>query len=720
MAVSKVVLNGTTLIDTTDKTVTNASMLSGVTALKNDGTTATGEIVSRTSSDIIVNGNEVRIPKGNYSGTAIKTVSSGTAGTPTATKGTVSNHSVSVTPSVTNTTGYITGSTIEGTPVTVTASELESGTLEITENGTGIDVTGYAAVDVDVPSSGGVTVNPLSVNQNGTYTAPTGTAYSPVTVNVSGGGGSAEEKQVNFIDYDGTILYSYTAAEANALTELPANPSHSGLTAQGWNWTLAQIKAQLTALPDGPVWVGQMYVTASGATEIDIELDDPERLNPYLTIAPDGSVSVDWGDGTTPSTVTGTGLTSVKFEQHIYQTTGNYTIKITVVSGSFSFYGSGDFPAILSVYGVNTSRRSNRTYSKTIKRIRIGASAIFGSNYAFAYCSNLESITLPSSITNFGTYAFHFCYALKSITIPSGITSIGNYSFNSCIAMKNVSVPASVTTFGTYSFGSCYALESISFPTGLTAINGNAFQYCYALRGIDLPSSITTIGNTAFGDCRSIEKVIIPSGVTSIGSSAFQYCYALKTVVVNDGVRSISSNAFINCYALESLTLPSSIETIYSSAFNNCVSLKSIAIPNGITIIPTYLFSGCYSLINVVIPSNVTSIGDNAFSNCRALENVSIPSGVTSIGSRAFYWCLSLETLVIPESVTSISGSAFATCTAMQEYHFLPTTPPTLGTNVFSSIQSGTKIYVPVGSLEAYQTATNWSTYASYMEEEPA
>ena len=76
----------------------------------------------------------------------------GTAGTPTATKGAVSNHSVTVTPSVTNTTGYITGSTKTGTAVTVTAAELESGTKSITANGTNIDVTGYAAVDVAVPT----------------------------------------------------------------------------------------------------------------------------------------------------------------------------------------------------------------------------------------------------------------------------------------------------------------------------------------------------------------------------------------------------------------------------------------------------------------------------------------------------------------------------------------------------------------------------------------
>ncbi len=83
----------------------------------------------------------------------INAMPSGTAGTPTATKGTVSNHSVSITPSVTNTTGYITGSTLTGTAVTVTASELVSGSETKIANGT-YDVTNLAELVVAVSSSG--------------------------------------------------------------------------------------------------------------------------------------------------------------------------------------------------------------------------------------------------------------------------------------------------------------------------------------------------------------------------------------------------------------------------------------------------------------------------------------------------------------------------------------------------------------------------------------
>lgn len=80
----------------------------------------------------------------------INAMPSGTEGTPSATKGTVSNHSVSVTPSVTNSTGYITGGTKTGTAVTVSASELVSGSETKTANGT-YDVTNLASLVVAVP-----------------------------------------------------------------------------------------------------------------------------------------------------------------------------------------------------------------------------------------------------------------------------------------------------------------------------------------------------------------------------------------------------------------------------------------------------------------------------------------------------------------------------------------------------------------------------------------
>lgn len=123
-------------------------MMEGAVTVNAISSTYVGSgITRRSSTDLTASGATVTVPSGYYSAQASKAVASGTAGTPTATKGTVSNHSVSVTPSVTNTTGYITGGTKSGTAVSVSASELVSGSETKTANGT-YDVTNLASLVV--------------------------------------------------------------------------------------------------------------------------------------------------------------------------------------------------------------------------------------------------------------------------------------------------------------------------------------------------------------------------------------------------------------------------------------------------------------------------------------------------------------------------------------------------------------------------------------------
>ena len=136
-------------------------------------------ITQRDGDDLTVSGATVSVPAGYYAEAASKSVATGSAGTPTAAKGTVSNHSVSVTPSVTNTTGYITGGTKTGTAVTVSASELVSGTLTISSSGTK-DVTNYASASV----AAGSATAPASISGT-TATVSTGTNTLTLTKTVS-------------------------------------------------------------------------------------------------------------------------------------------------------------------------------------------------------------------------------------------------------------------------------------------------------------------------------------------------------------------------------------------------------------------------------------------------------------------------------------------------------------------------------------------------------
>ena len=484
---------------------------------------------------------------------------------------------------------------------------------------------GYSSLIDSIPTGSQVTVEPLSVTQNGTY-QETGKAYSPVTVNVQGGGGGTGDDVV-FIDYDGTVLYKYSKAEIDAMSALPSNPTHAGLTSQGWNWSLADIKSQLTAYPNQPVYVGQMYITDNGDTRLYVHFEEG-RTSPYLGLGVNGTVTIDWGDNSATDTLTGTSTSSIATIQHIYQA-GDYVIKLTPTSGSFLIAGVSNTSYLLRVAN-NTTSIISRVYTNAVRKIELGSSVSLNS-YAFNYCYSLASITIPNSVTSLGTYAFSSCYSLASITIPN---------------------------------------------------------------------SVTSLGSNVFSGCHSLASITIPSGVTSLETYAFS-----------------------NCSSLASITIPNSVTSLESNVFNGCSSLASITIPNSVTSFGSNVFNGCSSLASITIPSGVTSLGNNVFSNCSSLASITIPSGVTSIGSSVFSGCYSLASITIPSSVTSIGSSAFSSCHGMAEYHFLPTAPPTLlNTNAFNNIQSDCVIYVPYSAdhsiLNAYKTASNWSTYASRMQEE--
>ena len=321
-------------------------------------------------------------------------------------------------------------------------------------------------------------------------------------IGTSSGGGSAADptKPVKFIDYDGKLLYSYTAAELQALDALPANPSHTGLTAEGWNYTLAQAKAQVTAM--GEAIIGQMYVTDDNKTRIYCHFESG-RLSPYLGICPNGTVTVDWGDNSATNTLTGTSETTVKYIQHIYAAAGDYVITLTAAAGTtFAFHGTSTYYSYILRKNTDStnSKKPSDVYRNAIQKIELGSSVKIG-NYAFYDCYSLASITIPSSVTSIGNYAFYACYSLASITIPSGVTSIGTYAFYACSSLASITIPNGVTSIGTQAFYSCKGLASITIPSGVTSIETYVFYDCSSLTSITIPNGVTSIGAYAFNSC---------------------------------------------------------------------------------------------------------------------------------------------------------------------------------------------------------------------------
>ena len=249
----------------------------------------------------------------------------------------------------------------------------------------------------------------------------------------TGDGGSSSpvlSNDATFYDYDGTIVASYSLEEVQALTSLPDGPTHDGLTFQGWNWSLEAIKSMYRA-----VNVGAIYTTNDGKTRIYITLGEG-RMSPLLGCCPNGTVIIDWGDGTTPDTLTGTSTSTIQYTPaHNYTSPGNYVISLTV-NGTCGFLGSSNYNDnwCLLKYSTTADTR-NRYYQNAITKIEFGDGVTSIGDHTFNSCYSLTSLTIPDSVTSIGGYAFSNCYSLTNIIIPNGVTSIGNNVFCNCYGM---------------------------------------------------------------------------------------------------------------------------------------------------------------------------------------------------------------------------------------------------------------------------------------------
>ena len=323
---------------------------------------------------------------------------------------------------------------------------------------------------------------------------------------------------ITFYDYDGTIVTSWTLEELATKTALPDYPSHEGLTCQGWNWSLADLKTTNRKMN-----VGAMYITDDGKTRIYIRLEEG-RTSPMLGVCPNGTVTVDWGDGTTPDTLTGTSTTTVEWTpNHAYAAPGEYVIKLTV-NGTMGFYSDSSSSGGSAILWYSSSKDNrNYAYRNSVQKIEIGNGVTNIANSAFSYCYSLTSITIPDSVTNIVNYAFYNCYSLSLITIPNGVTNIANSAFYNCYSLTSITIPDSVTSIAGNVFYNCYSLVSITIPDSVTNIASRAFNNCYSVAFYDFTActSVPTLSNTnAFSSIAADCQIRVPASLVDAWKAA--------------------------------------------------------------------------------------------------------------------------------------------------------------------------------------------------------
>ena len=330
----------------------------------------------------------------------------------------------------------------------------------------------------------------------------------------------------------------------------------------------------------------------------------------------------------------------------------------------------------------------------------IGESALYG-------LKNMTACTIGNGTKRIMSNAFISCMSLSSLTIPNTVEIIDDkYAF-----VKN--------SENTSPWWKSYSANTNNHYGNIVYINDVAVvATATTVYTFDFKENIKCIAGACFYGCKNFSKINIPSTVKYIGRSAFYDCSSLSQLTLNEGLEIIEKQAFNKCQKLTSVTIPNSVTSIGEDAFAYDSGLTSITIPDSVTSIGGYAFNNCKSLTSVTIGSGLTSVGDNIFAYCSSITNVSITEGLTKLGYSMFNNCVKLSSVVIPNTIEYIGGNAFSYCSGLTSVTCLAENPPELG-DTAAFYNSTCPIYVPSASVDAYKSATNWSTYASRIQAIP-
>ncbi len=336
-------------------------------------------------------------------------------------------------------------------------------------------------------------------------------------------------------------------------------------------------------------------------------------------------------------------------------------------------------------------------YSSEVEKVSIPSSVITIGSYAFGYSDDLQEVTTFATLIK--DHAFTYCSELETVNLLSEETIVESQGFYSCDNLETVN--GTIVDPDSYSFGYCSNLMAITI--GGSKVKDHAFTYCTDLETVTITGESIVVEDQAFYSC---DKLTTVNGIVAdVGSYAFGYDGSLKSITISG--EEIQDHAFTYCSSLETVNLVGESIKVKDQAFYSCDRLKTF---NGTVVdVGSYAFGYDGKLESITVSGEL--VGDHAFTYCEKLKTVTLVTPYVEIDDQVFYSCEKLETVngiignvgsygfgycqkltSLTFAGTSIEDNAFTYCNKLMLS--IPNDP-----QVISAVQSANVHYTTVDGL---------------------
>lgn len=352
----------------------------------------------------------------------------------------------------------------------------------------------------------------------------------------------------------------------------------------------------------------------------------------------------------------------------------------------------------------------------------VGEKAFFG--------NSITSVTIPAGC-EFDFAPFAYCESLANVTflgdaeVPSnsfymtpwlrdheaGVIYAGNTAIGMAGGLSEITVKEGTKTIGYEAFSPEYGttshmliggynLEKVTLPAGLESIHGGAFNLCYKLKSINLPASLKEVDGQAFAFCSNLSDVTLDEGIKFVPD------------IYDD-------------LSVTTIHVPASVEAWKANDLNNKLTAIEVDADNKVFSSKDGILYDKYGTAALVVPSGIqhlniqegcTAIGVSSSRNAKSVTRA-VSSALDGFEVPDLSDNNNIESITLPSTLTNIyQYGMFSNCYDLKECRVKATTPPAIDEYTFPYDLSEITLYVPTGTKNAYQNATEWSRFTNIEE----